>query len=157
MFPAGDCFNNGGEMEKQRVVVMMPRLLAILAVVVILGAALGAGSALAARGGIKGKPDGNGGNGGKNNGGYGVCYVTPDPVAAGDDYTIVGSDFKAGQLLGVQIKDSTGTTVFNVSADATGSFSLSWHAYWTGTSTVSINDISHRKTVSLTSCSFEVI
>ena len=105
---------------RQRVIAMFPRIFAIVAVVVILGAALGAGSALAAKGGGKGKP-GNGGNGTS-----ATLTVSPNPVPAYTDPTVTGAGFEAGKSLLVGIPGDLRFT--SVTADSTGAFSFVYTA-----------------------------
>lgn len=113
------------------------------AIVAAMVAVLIAGTALAAKPG----PAPSGG---------GSCYVTPNPVAVGGQYTFWGSGFKAGELLGVTVSDSHGTQAFTLQADASGNASVSSYASWAGTSTVKVVDNGGRKKVFLTSCSFTV-
>lgn len=113
-------------MVKQRVIAMLPRIFAIVAVVVILGAALGAGSALAAKGGIKGKPGGNGGNGHGGNGdnGSATLVLAPDPVAAYDEYVVTGSGFTPNAFVSVGVKHPDATYWTTVMTDGDGAFSF---------------------------------
>ena len=103
---------------KQKRIVTMPRIFAILVVVAILGATLGAGSALAAKGGIAGKP-GGGGNGG--NGTTATLTVSPNPVIAGGDLTVTGSGFKPDQWI---YFSTTCYGSFNVAVDSAGNTSF---------------------------------
>ena len=100
-------------MMKQKRIVTMSRIFAILVVVAILGATLGAGSALAAKGGITGKP-GGGGNGSA------VLTVSPNPVIAGGDLTVTGSGFKPDQWI---YFSTTCYGSFNVAVDSAGNTS----------------------------------
>jgi hypothetical protein len=102
-------------MMKQRVIAMLPRMFAIVAVVVILGAALGAGSALAAKGG-NGSGKGNGGNGDKT---VATMTVSPDPVPLGTAVTITGSGFKPGPVV---VAVDWNYPYDTVMADSAGSF-----------------------------------
>ena len=99
---------------KQKRIVTMPRIFAILVVVAILGATLGAGSALAARGGIAGKPNGG-------NGTTAAMTVSPNPVIAGGDLTVTGSGFKPGQWI---YFSTTCYGSFNVAVDSAGNTSF---------------------------------
>ena len=109
--------------QKAKMIALMPRLLAIVAVVVILGAALAAGTALAAKGGVKGKPNGNGGNGG-NGGSYATLTVSPNPVAAFGEYVVSGSGFSANDLVSVGIRHTDATYWTTVTTDGNGAFSF---------------------------------
>src|SRR5438046_886247 len=75
----------------------------------------------------------------------GSCAVTPNPVAVGADYTITASALAPNELVNVLIEDSSQTTAWNLQSDAAGGLSLTWHSYWTGTSTVSFYDQTGRK------------
>ena len=100
-------------MMKEKRIVTMPRIFAILVVVAILGVTLGAGSALAAKGGIAGKP-GGGGNGSA------AMTVSPNPVIAGGDLTVTGSGFKPDQWI---YFSTTCYGSFNVAVDSAGNTS----------------------------------
>jgi hypothetical protein len=127
------------------------QILLVLAAV----AAFSVTPALAAKGGNGG---GNGGGSGhaRSTGDAGSCSVTPDPVAVGDDYTVVGSGLEAGLLINVFVEDWMGTAAFADQTDATGGFSVTWRGYWSGPHTVSVYDISRVKPKLLTSCAFQV-
>lgn len=102
---------------KQRAIATMPRFLMVLAVVVVLGAALSAGSALAAKGG-----NGKGGRGG--GGPSATLTVSPDPAVAGSDFTISGSGFNANKTVIVGV---SGFLPFEtLTADGSGSFVTSY-------------------------------
>ncbi len=110
-------------MVKRNRIATMSRIFAIVAVVVILGAALGAGTALAAKGGVKGKPGGNGGGGGGGNGdAVATLTVSPDPVPAFTHPTVTGTGFKPGETVYVGIPGDLRFTA--VTADGSGSFSF---------------------------------
>lgn len=126
------------------------KLLQVLLVLTAV-AALSVTPALAAKGGN------GGGNGhGRSTASAGSCSVTPDPVAVGDDYTVVGSGLEAGLLINVLVEDWMGTAAFADQTDPTGSFSVTWRGYWSGPHTVSVFDISGVKPKLLTSCAFQV-
>ena len=108
---------------KQKRIVTMPRIFAILVVVAILGVTLGAGSALAARGGITGKP-GGGGNGG--NGTTATLTVSPNPVPAYTHPAVSGTGFTSGKELLVGIPGDLRFT--RVTPDGNGSFSFVYTA-----------------------------
>ena len=110
-------------MVKRNRIVTMSRIFAIVAIVVLLGAALGAGTALAAKGGVKGKPNGNGGNGG-NGGSYATLTVSPNPVAAFGGYVVSGSGFSANELVSVGIRHADATYWSTVTTDGNGAFSF---------------------------------
>ena len=103
----------------------------------------GAGSVLAAKGGHH-SPAGVAG-----------CNVTPDPVARGGMYTVSGGGAPTDAYLNIWVTDSHGTTVLLSPVAADGTFSASSYASWSGTSTVTVKDISGKVTV-LTTCSFDV-
>ncbi|MBI2865424.1 MAG: hypothetical protein HYX94_12795 [Chloroflexi bacterium] len=94
--------------------------------------------------------------GGKKAGGYGSCYVTPDPATVGGTYTVFGSGLKADEFVNVFVADSHGTLAFALQADSLGNVTASSYASWPGTYDVSIYDNGGRKPVYLTSCSFQV-
>jgi hypothetical protein len=110
-------------MMKQRLMAMLPRFFAIVAVVVILGAALGAGSALAAKGGSAGK-----GNGGKGHGGTTatcttcVLTVSPNPMPVHTQPTVSGTGFAPGVNFFVRVNGDIFYTI--VTPDSSGSFSF---------------------------------
>ena len=106
-------------MMRQRLMAMLPRFFVIVAAVVILGAALGAGSALAAKGGIGASGKGNGGT-------IATLVVSPDPVAAYTHPTVSGAGFKAGESLLVGIPGDLRFT--SVTADSTGAISFEYTA-----------------------------
>jgi len=89
-------------MGKQKRIVTMSRIFAIVAVVVILGAALGAGSALAAKGG-----NGKGKVGDHGHGGAPTLTVTPTPPAEVGQWGVVaGEGFPKDTSVFVVITDS---------------------------------------------------
>ncbi len=108
--------------------------------------ALVAGTAFAAKGG----------GGHQTTGATGSCSVTPDPVAVGADYTLVGKDLGANTVVNVLISDSMGTTSWNLQADAGGTTSVTWHSYASGTSSVVFQKSRHHGFTQVASCSFEV-
>ncbi len=112
-------------MVKRNRIATMSRIFAIVAVVVILGAALGAGTALAAKGGVKGKPGGNGGGGNGGNGGaVATLTVSPNPVSAFGGYVVSGSGFSANELVSVGIRHTDATYWSTVTTDGNGAFSF---------------------------------
>jgi hypothetical protein len=99
------------------------------------------------------------GGGGKPSGGTttaGSCWVNPDPVTVGADYTLTGSGLGAGTLVNVLISDSGATTSWNLQADASGTASVVWHSYWTGTSKVTFQVNDRHGFTTVASCSFTV-
>ncbi len=110
-------------MVKRNRIATMSRIFAIVAVVVILGAALGAGTALAAKGGVKGKPDGNGGNGG-NGGTYATLTVSPDPAPANWYFHAEGCGYVTGKMVNILVKDNGSTAFFGVGVDGNGCISF---------------------------------
>jgi hypothetical protein len=99
------------------------------------------------------------GGGGKPSGGStptGTCWANPDPVAVGADYTLTGSGLGAGTLVNVLISDSGATTSWNLQADASGTTSVTWHSYWTGTSNVTFQVNGRHGFSTVASCSFAV-
>jgi hypothetical protein len=140
---------------------MTTRLLAIVAVAVILGATLSGGAALAAKGGIKGKPDGNGhgGNGHGNGGNHDpaptvTLTVDPNPVPAwGHIYTVSGSDFTPGGA----VNFVRGGLVTFVAADANGFASTTFQSWDPGTYTVDAYQFSGKKWVLAGSVTFNVV
>ena len=71
-------------------------------------------------------------------------------------YTINGSGFKPGELLNVWVKDSGGTQTLFPPVDASGQFSATSWASWSGAYTVTVYNNGGRRLVWLTSCSFSV-
>jgi len=123
---------------------MFHRILVLAAVVALLGAALTAGPVLA----------GKGGKGGHNSSvGYGSCYVTPNPVAAGAEFTIYGSKYAPGEGLTLRIKDAMGSTFRWTIADANGNFTTTSRVSYPGANTASVYDTLTSKL--LGSCSFQ--
>lgn len=92
-----------------------------------------------------------------NKGGYGSCYVKPNPNTVGGQYTVYGSNLKPNELIYVWVQDSHGTLVLFPPVDASGNFTITSYSSWSGTSTVNIYDnTNYRKPVFLTSCTFQV-
>ncbi|MEE8346370.1 MAG: hypothetical protein V3S20_03380 [Dehalococcoidia bacterium] len=141
---------------EQNKILTISRIFAIVAVVAILGATLGAGSVLAAKGGIKGKPDGgNGGNGGNGGKETATMTVSPNPVATGVAITVTGSGFGAKKTVYVGLQG-----YFNmvpVTTDGNGSFSLTSPGLTLpGTYTYVAMVYSHKSWVIAASAQFEV-
>ncbi len=106
-------------MTRRSMTATLLRISALVAVVAIVGAVVGAGPVLAAKGG-------NGGGKGNGNGGKGDTYaatlaVSPDPVIAGGDLTITGSGFKPDQWI---YFSTTCYGSFNVAVDSAGDTSF---------------------------------
>ena len=110
-------------MMKQKRIVTISRIFAIVVVVAILAATFGAGSVLAAKGGIKGKP--GGGNGGNGNTAA-TLTVAPNPVPAYTHPTVTGTGFKSGKEVLVGIPGDLRFT--SVTPDSTGAFSFIYTA-----------------------------
>ena len=115
-------------MVKQRMIAMMPRLLAILAVVVILGATLGAGSALADKpvDGIHhhAKKTGNVATGAT----VATLTLAPNPVGTDSGYVVTGSGFKPNTFVTVGIREPDEEWWQPATTDGSGSFSFTWTA-----------------------------
>lgn len=111
-------------MMRQRVIAMLPRIFVIVAVVVILGAALGAGSVLAAKGGTKGKPEGND-NGHRTATLWTEPAINPYP-AHGFDFTVRGSGFNPDSTVHVSFGSTGCCLAFSVGADSDGEIGFSW-------------------------------
>ncbi len=115
---------------KQKVIAVIPRLVVMLAVVAILGGALGAGSALADKGvdGVHNHAEkngnGKGGNDGNGGGSSAVLIVSPNPVAAFGEYVVSGSGFSANDLVSVGIRHADATYWSTVTTDGNGAFSF---------------------------------
>jgi hypothetical protein len=118
--------------------------------IALLVVGLMAGSVFAAKGGNGGKPGGGGGTT------SGTCWVNPNPVAIGADYTLTGAGLGAYAVVNVLITDSGNTTSWNLMADASGTAAVTWHAYWTGTTSVSFLKSSRHGSTTVASCSFAV-
>jgi hypothetical protein len=132
-------------MMKQRVIAMLPRIFAIVAVVVILGAALGAGSALAAKGGVKGKP---GGNGNGNHGPAATLTVSPDPVACcGAVFSGSGSGYFPSSFAYVNIHTPRTLYATSVATDASGNMYFEHPTAEPGTYTVEVFQYKRKKLV----------
>jgi hypothetical protein len=112
-------------------------LIAVIAVGLIAGTA------------FAGKPSGGGTTGGS-------CSVNPNPVAVGSDYDLTGRNLGAGAIVNVLISDSGGTTSWNLQADASGTASVTWHSYWTGTSSVKFLKSARHGSTTVASCTFAV-
>jgi hypothetical protein len=103
-----------------------------------------AGSAFA------GKPGGGSTSGG------GSCSVNPNPVTVAADYTLTGRGLGAYAIVNVLITDSGSTTSWNLQADASGTATVTWHSYWTGTSSVKFMKSARHGSTTAASCSFTV-
>lgn len=99
---------------RQRVTAILPRIFVIVVVVVILGAALGAGSALAAKGGIKGKPDGNGNGNGNGGSTTATVFAEPNPADAGSVVRVKGCGYENDRAVEVRIEHATYTEAYGV-------------------------------------------
>jgi hypothetical protein len=85
------------------------------------------------------------------------CSATPNPVAVDSDYTLAVSGLAANEIVNVLVSDSSSTRSWNLQADGAGSLSVVGHAYWTGTSSVTVQkQVKHNWTVRA-ACSFSVV
>ncbi|MCJ7492205.1 MAG: hypothetical protein MUP15_08670 [Dehalococcoidia bacterium] len=124
----------------------MSRKIMLLAGVVLIAAMVTSGTAFAAKGGGGRKP---GPGGGAN---VGTCVVAPNPVAVGANLIIQGSKYAPGEGLVVKLTNSGGTTFRWTTADAKGSFVMTWWTYAAGANTVNIYDTA--RSTFLSSCPF---
>ena len=88
--------------------------------------------------------------------GSGTCYVTPNPVAVGSDWTMSATNLPASTFVNVYDVWSGGTTVWMLQTSSTGTTSLTWHSYVAGTTTITIKTATSKKTSTLASCTFQV-
>lgn len=84
----------------------------------------------------------------------GSCAVTPDPVAAGSSYSLMGSELGAGQAMTVLVTDSAGTHSWNATADTDGIVTVTGHAAQAGPASVKIEKAGGHTAVAI--CSFNV-
>jgi hypothetical protein len=126
--------------------------LVVAGLVLLVGVAVSANNAFAAKGGNHG---GQGG-GGETSPPIGTCSVTPDPATLGDAYTVNGSGFGSGEVLSVDVNDAHGMTILLTSTDDSGNFETGSYASWTGTYAVSVYDNNAGSLTYLTGCTFEV-
>jgi hypothetical protein len=85
------------------------------------------------------------------------CVVNPNPVTVNSDYTLSVSGLAASEIVNVLVSDSQSTRSWVLQADASGTTSVVGHAYWTGTSNVTVQkQVKHNWTVRA-SCSFSVV
>ena len=136
-------------MVKRNRIATMSRIFAIVAIVVLLGAALGAGTALAAKGGVKGKPGGNGGGGNGGNGGsYATLTVSPNPAPAGGavvDASGSGYNPSAGAYINIHTPNSL--YVYTRGTDSEGNLSFFFNTAEPGTYTVKVYQYKGKKLV----------
>ena len=112
---------------------MIRRILILVALAAILGAAVGAGPVLAAKGG-KGK--GNGGG----NGTTAMLWVEPDTQPFppyGYGFTVQGSGFNANSIVHVSFTNDNCCLTFNAESNSSGEISFPWRTGNTGTYTFS--------------------
>ncbi len=115
-------------------------LLALVLAIGIMGSALAAGPALAAKGGNGVRGGGKGHNGGTSTA---TCSVTPNPLPILTWGTFNGSGFAPTSNIGFTVSGPTGTVMGFLTADATGSFSAPFYAgSVAGTYTVWVSDYS---------------
>ena len=116
---------------------MIRRLLILVALAAILGAAVGAGPVLAAKGG-KGKGNG-GGNGG--NGTTAMLWIEPDTQPFppyGYGFTVQGSGFNASSTVHVSlVNNGSCCLTFNAESNSSGEISFPWTTGPAGTYTFS--------------------
>jgi len=82
----------------------------------------------------------------------GGCAVNPNPVAAGTQFTVTGSNYGAGRYLTLAIGSAGGTSYVWTQADGAGNFSAASRVSTTGSNTVKVHDSVGGKL--LGSCSF---
>ena len=85
------------------------------------------------------------------------CSATPNPVAVDTDYTVSVNGLAADEIVNVLVSDASSTRSWNLQADATGSLSVVGHAYWTGTSNVTVQKQVKHSWAVRASCSFSVV
>jgi hypothetical protein len=85
------------------------------------------------------------------------CSASPNPVAQNSDYTLTVNGLAAAQIVNVMVSDSAGTTVWQLQADGSGVITVVGHAYWTGTSKVTVQKQAKRTWSTVTTCSFTVV
>lgn len=85
------------------------------------------------------------------------CSATPNPVAQNTDYTLTVRGLSASQIVNVLVSDSGGTTAWQLMADGTGTINVVGHAYWTGTSTATVQKQVRHGWSTVTTCSFSVV
>jgi hypothetical protein len=85
------------------------------------------------------------------------CSASPDPVAQNTDYTLTVRGLSASQIVNVLVSDSAGTTAWQLMADDGGVISVVGHAYWTGTSSVTVQKQTRHSWSVVTTCSFSVV
>jgi hypothetical protein len=115
------------------------------ALISMLVVGLVAGTAFAGRGGGK-----------TTTAAHGSCAPAVSPVAVGSQYTILGSGFNPGEMITVWVSDSHGTQTLFPPVDATGHFSATSWASWSGSSKATVYNNGGRRMVYLTSCTFTV-
>ncbi len=143
-------------MVKRNRIATMSRFFAIVAVVVILGAALGAGTALAAKGGVKGKPDGNGGGGGNGDTYTATLTVSPNPASAWTWFQAEGCGYVTGKVVNILVKNGA-TAFFGVGVDANGCISFTHSTGAPGTYTVEAHqNLKGKKQTLMASTTFAV-
>ena len=119
-------------------------LTSVLAAGMLSAAVLTAGPALA------GKPPPSGGGGGNAS-----CQVSPNPVALGAGYTVLGSGLTPGGMVNVLVSNSGGSNWWSAQADTGGRIAVPAYANWRGANTVKITT-GGRRPSTLATCSFSV-
>src|SRR5262249_49371206 len=82
----------------------------------------------------KSKPSG----GGHSPTGNEQCAATPNPVANGSGYTLVGANFPAGMGVTVYVADQVATSTYKGTVNSSGMFSIAAAANFSSTGTVGI-------------------
>ncbi len=84
-----------------------------------------------------------------------TCWVTPNPVPNGTQFSVSGQGFKPGQMLDVFVED--GTSLFS-QATGDGSFYASERATYlaAGTKQAKVYQMGDRHRTVLATCSFDV-
>ena len=132
--------------------------LLLIAIFLIVGAA---SPALAAKGGVKGKPGGGGGGGGDDSGGGSstvTLIVTPTPVQAHNFATLSGSGYAPGVKLWIEIEQNWCCAYTQIMPNPDGTFSLAFRTRDPGTYYARVShQSSKRKFALLSSVSFAVV
>ena len=132
---------------KPRFATQARRGLSGAAIVAILLCGLTAGPALA---------KGPGGGGGGHHSSDPPCSVSPSSMHVGDSYTISVGGLASNLPLNVDVSYTGTLQVFAIGSDDAGSLSLTATALQTGSSGVTIYDITRSRPALVSSCSFTV-
>ena len=143
---------------KQRTIATMPRLLMVLAVAVLLGAALGAGATLAAPPEGKGGGNGKGGKNGGNGDAVATLTVSPNPVSAGGAmFSGSGSGYFPSSFAYVNIHTPQTVYATSVATDASGNVYFEHATAGPGTYTVEVFQYNRNKLVLMATADLVVI